>query len=236
VSGLQNGDPGKLEDLPGMRPAPDVCDLQPAHSRRESECPHAATTKREGRRTPASTSNRSQHGICLRAGRDVFKWGSLRRRLGQRIAAAEVRIESFYLARYVVTKTRGRRYWGRILPCSQRGMYPAEQVTWADVNEFIRRLNGLTSGESPFASSEAEWEYAARSGVGRNSTPEGRHQASGWYSENSQGSTQPWGSRRPTAWTMRHERQRLGMVPRHLHSRCRCGVRPGPAGGEERDP
>jgi formylglycine-generating enzyme required for sulfatase activity len=79
------------------------------------------------------------------------------------------------------------------------GRYPVEQVTWADANEFIRRLNGLTSGEKPFRLPwEAEWEYAARSG-GRKELYAGGDDINrvAWYAENSEGSTQPVGLKAP---------------------------------------
>ena len=112
----------------------------------------------------------------------------------------EVRIESFYLARYVVTQDPWEKVMGANPSMFRKGgMYPAEQVTWADVNEFIRRLNGLTSGGKPFRlPSEAEWEYAARSG-GRKELYAGGddiHRVA-WHAENSQGSTQPVGLKAP---------------------------------------
>ena len=41
---------------------------------------------------------------------------------------------------------------------------PVENVSWNDVQEFVRRLNQRT-GQSYRLSSEAEWEYAARAGT-----------------------------------------------------------------------
>ena len=42
---------------------------------------------------------------------------------------------------------------------------PVEQVSWNDVQEFIRRLNQKEGGSSYRLPTEAEWEYAARAGT-----------------------------------------------------------------------
>ncbi len=71
------------------------------------------------------------------------------------------------------------------------GNYPVENVSWYDVQEFIKKLNELTGLQFrlPF---EAEWEYAARGGI--KSTD--KKYAGGddidevaWYKENSNGTT-----------------------------------------------
>jgi formylglycine-generating enzyme required for sulfatase activity len=108
----------------------------------------------------------------------------------------EVRIEGFYLGKYAVTQGQ----WGIVMPenpslFKKGALYPVEQVSWADVNAFIRRLNELSGSDGRFRlPSESEWEYAARSG-GRKELYAGGDDidAVAWYAENSQGSTQPVG-------------------------------------------
>ena len=77
------------------------------------------------------------------------------------------------------------------------GRLPVEQVRWDEAREFIRRLNALT-GKQYRLPTEAEWEYAARSG-GREETYAGGENLNelGWYDENSKRKTHPVGQKKP---------------------------------------
>jgi formylglycine-generating enzyme required for sulfatase activity len=80
---------------------------------------------------------------------------------------------------------------------------PVENVSWEDVQEFLRRLNAKEGGTQYRLPTEAEWEYAARAGsttaysFGDNSDRLGEY---AWYAENSGGTTHPVGQRKPNAW------------------------------------
>jgi formylglycine-generating enzyme required for sulfatase activity len=108
----------------------------------------------------------------------------------------KVPVESFYLGRYPVTQGQ----WGKVMPDNpslfKKGeSYPVEQVSWSDVTAFILRLNEISGSGRVFRlPTEAEWEYAARSG-GRKELYAGGDDidAVAWYAENSAGSTQPVG-------------------------------------------
>lgn len=112
----------------------------------------------------------------------------------------EVSIERFYLARHPVTQGAWEKVMEENPSMFRKGdSYPVEQVSWLDAAGFIQRLNGLASGPGPFRlPTEAEWEYAARSG-GRKELYAGGDDidALAWYSENSDGSTQPVGLKAP---------------------------------------
>ena len=76
---------------------------------------------------------------------------------------------------------------------------PVENVSWNDVQEFIKKLNSLT-GKLYRLPTEAEWEYAARGG---NRSQGFKYSGSNtvgnvaWYSANSGSSIKPVGTKSP---------------------------------------
>lgn len=77
----------------------------------------------------------------------------------------EVCVDDFYLAKHEVTQGQ----WEKILGQNpayfkKKGEnYPVEQVSWDDAQNYLRQLNAK-SGKEFRLPTEAEWEYAARSG------------------------------------------------------------------------
>lgn len=76
---------------------------------------------------------------------------------------------------------------------------PVEQVSWDEVQSFIKRLN-MKTGKAYRLPSEAEWEYACRAG-GNDEYCGGNDVASlTWFKDNSGGKTMPVAKKTPNAW------------------------------------
>jgi len=110
----------------------------------------------------------------------------------------------FYLGQYEVTQAQWQAVMGNN-PSRFTGdpARPVENVSWEDVQEFIRRLNTKESGVTYRLPTEAEWEYAARAGTKRAySFGNDKSQLSqyAWYGDTSGSQTHPGGKLKPNAW------------------------------------
>lgn len=79
--------------------------------------------------------------------------------------AHKVTVSDFYIGRYEVTQ----KLWTDVMgnnPSSFKNCdnCPVEQVSWEDVQEFLKKLNQKYPGRNYRLPTEAEWEYAARGG------------------------------------------------------------------------
>jgi len=81
--------------------------------------------------------------------------------------AHQVTVSSFYIGKYEVTQAQWKAVMGSDKDSSTfKGDYlPVEQVRWDEAQEFIGKLNAQT-GKQYRLPTEAEWEFAARGGVG----------------------------------------------------------------------
>jgi formylglycine-generating enzyme required for sulfatase activity len=110
----------------------------------------------------------------------------------------EVCVDSFGIGRYEVTQGQWQKIMGSNPSRFTKGKnYPVEQVSWDDTQGFIRKLNS-NSGSCFRLPTEAEWEYAARSG-GKKQKYAGSSNVDrlAWYDSNSGGSTHPVGTKEP---------------------------------------
>ena len=79
--------------------------------------------------------------------------------------AHRVRItRSFELGKYEVTQAQWETIMGAN-PSEFKGPErPVERVSWNDIQDFLRKVNGRNDGYTYRLPTEAEWEYAARAG------------------------------------------------------------------------
>lgn len=108
--------------------------------------------------------------------------------------AHRVTISDYYLGETEVTQAQWQMVMGDN-PSSNLGckQCPVEQVSWDDIQEFLRRLNVQSGGTSYRLPTEAEWEYAARGGKnsrGYRYSGSNKLNDIGWYDSNSGGKTQ----------------------------------------------
>jgi len=75
----------------------------------------------------------------------------------------EVCVDDFYLSQYEVTQRQWKILMGRDFSYFKGNGRPVERITWDDTQRFISQLNSR-SGTGYRLPTEAEWEYAARSG------------------------------------------------------------------------
>lgn len=76
----------------------------------------------------------------------------------------EVCIDDFYIGKFEVTQGEYENVIGSVPSSLKKGEnYPVEGVSWPDTQVFIKNLNTLSSKNYRLPT-EAEWEYAARSG------------------------------------------------------------------------
>jgi formylglycine-generating enzyme required for sulfatase activity len=80
---------------------------------------------------------------------------------------------------------------------------PVEEVSWNDVQQFVRKLNQREGANKYRLPTEAEWEYACRAG---NTTKfcfgdsDGQLGEYAWYNSNSSWETHSVGQKKPNAW------------------------------------
>jgi formylglycine-generating enzyme required for sulfatase activity len=137
-------------------------------------------------------------GGCFQMG-DIFDDGDRAER-----PVHEVCVEDFYMGRYEVTQGQWKTVRGKNPSSNKKSdIHPVEDISWNDTQDFIKELNQKTNRYFRLPT-EAEWEYAARSGgqrekwAGTNS--ENEIDSYAWNNSNSSRETHPVGQKRPNAY------------------------------------
>ena len=113
-------------------------------------------------------------------------------------------MKGFYIGKFELTQAQ----WEKIMGTNPSGFkgagnLPVENVSWNDIQEFLKRLNSAT-GKNYRLPTDVEWEFAARGGTATKSCPDGCEYSGGndldkiaWYKSNSNERTQPVGTKAP---------------------------------------
>ena len=112
----------------------------------------------------------------------------------------EVCVDGFLMGMFEVTQGQWQKVMGGNYSSFNKGDdYPVNNISWNDAQKFIRRLSVLNKNRYQFRlPTEAEWEYACRSG-GKPETYSGgsRIDLVAWYNGNSASRTHRVGTKSP---------------------------------------
>ena len=93
-------------------------------------------------------------GATSEQGSDAYDWEK---------PAHSVTLSGYYIGKYEVTQELWKAVMGSNPSRFKGGNLPVENVSWNDVQEFLRKLNAMT-GKRYRLPTGAEWEFAARGG------------------------------------------------------------------------
>ena len=105
-----------------------------------------------------------------------------------------VTVGNYRIGKYEVTQLEWRGIMGTSTPLSNPSNHkgcdncPVENVSWDDIQEFLKKLNQKYPGRNYRLPTEAEWEYAARGGNKKDGTKYAGNSSIynvAWYYDNS---------------------------------------------------
>jgi formylglycine-generating enzyme required for sulfatase activity len=110
----------------------------------------------------------------------------------------DVTVPGFFIGKFQITQAQWQAVMGNN-PSHFKGdpALPVENILWKDSKRFCAKLEKMT-GKAYHLPSEAEWEYACRSGT--TGSYAGDLDAMAWYEKNSGNKTHPVGQKRPNAF------------------------------------
>ncbi|MHC6798766.1 formylglycine-generating enzyme family protein [Vibrio antiquarius] len=113
--------------------------------------------------------------------------------------ARTVNVDGFYLSKFEVTQSLFEAVTGSSLSYFRDPNTPVNNISWQQANYFIKKLNEKT-GEHYRLPTEAEWEFAAKSGIlSKGFTFSGSNNIDdvAWYANNSHNQAHKVGQKQP---------------------------------------
>lgn len=102
----------------------------------------------------------------------------------------EVCLDDYFISKYEATQWLWQKVMGGNPSSATSDRYPVDNISWKETQEFITRLNGMTRMNYRLPT-EAEWEFAARSGGNREkwagTNKESELPDYAWYGKDSSG-------------------------------------------------
>jgi formylglycine-generating enzyme required for sulfatase activity len=126
-------------------------------------------------------------------------------RMGARVTAQDLKqVDWFCFGVFEVTQSQYAKVMGKNPSKFSGANHPVETVNWNDATEFCRRLSNMPAetmlGRTYRLPTEAEWEYACKSGTETKHSFEGTLDEYAWYDMNSSNKTHPVGQKKPNRW------------------------------------
>ncbi len=150
----------------------------------------SATANFDGFEMVFVKGGRFKMGATAEQGKDAYK---------DEKPVHSVTVSDFYIGKYEVTQAQWEAVMGKNPSYFKGDNHPVENVSWNDVQKFIKKLNAKT-GKRYRLPTEAEWEYAARGGdqsKGYKYSGSNDIGSVAWYTNNSGKQTHPVGQKQP---------------------------------------
>jgi formylglycine-generating enzyme required for sulfatase activity len=149
-----------------------------------------------------------------------------------------VKITGFQMSACEITQAQYKKVTGENPSAwTESPNNPVENVSWENVQEFLKKINARNDGYAYRLPTEAEWEYASRGGSPR--PYYAQLIVAAWYDANSDGKPHPVGLQKPNSWGL-HDMYGNVMewcqdwYDDEYYKKSPAADPPGPATGDER--